>query len=296
MKKILALLLCLLLLSGCASAGLPIDLPTDAPATAAPETTQATAATEAPAATELPVSTELPPDTEAPVVTDAPDTTTEAPQAPEPVDPWSIPDVSFFDQGYYEDDLGNGWTWSYELPCLKADTPGAREINEAIDASFGEDVREAQQAMEDKLSLVMFHIGCRWVLWEDVLSVVIIEDTDWGFTNYGVYCYDTTTGERLDTPALLRKMGISENAFLETCRQQMIQYYKDECAGIPNDQKEQYGYYDGLERQITSDFVNLELMAYPYEGGDIAIIAPIVSLAGADWYYHEIYLGIGGDG
>lgn len=296
MKKILALLLCLLLLSGCANVGLPIDLPTEAPTTAAPETTRTPAGTETTAAAEPPVTTELPPDTEAPTETDAPVTTTEAPQQPEPVDPWSIPGVSYFDQGYYEDDLGNSWTWSYELPCLNADTPGAREINEAIDASFGKDVREAQQAMEDKLSLVMYHIGSRWVLWEDVLSVIIMEHTDWGFTNYGVYCYDTVSGEHLDTPALLRRMGISEDVFLEICRQQMIQYYKDEYAGIPNDQKEQYGYYDGLERQITGDYVNLELMAYPDENGDVAIIAPIVSLAGADWYYHEIFLGIGGSG
>lgn len=298
MKKYVALLLALLLLSGCAGVELPTVPPAEtaatgetAESTAAPETTEPPTAAESPVSTE-PVSTELPVSETVP----APETTVPVTVPAEPVDPWSLIGVSFFDQGYYEDEYENGWTWSYELPRVEADTPGAREINAEIDAGFGRDVREAMDAMEQGSSLGVVHIGFRGEVWEDVLTLVVMEDTDWGFTGYGVYCYDCSTGKRLDTPALLEKLGYTQEEFLEAATRQTVQYYKDLYSGIPKDQRSDYGYDTGLSRMESGEFTDLKLMTYPDPSGDLVIVAPIVSLAGADYYYHEIHLGMGGVG
>ena len=319
MKKLFALLLLAALLCsavGCSDGGTTAptfagignetasrpEATTRAPETAAPTAAPATAApgTEAPAteapATEAPV-TEAP-ETEAPATeTPTAPPATEAPtEAPEPVDPWTLMEEPFFSQGTYEDALGNLSTYSYALPAIDADTPGAREINEDIDRVFGGMIREAEQAMEDHLSLAMYHVGYRGEVWEDVLTLVVMAHWDWSFEDYGIYCYDVTAGRRLDTPALLEKMGVSAEDFLEACRVQFRQFFEDMYSSLPVEQRTDAGYYDALNRTASPEFVNLELRAFPTAEGDIAVIAPIVSLAGADFYYHTIYLGIGGAG
>ena len=90
-------------------------------------------------------------------------------------------------------------------------------------------------------------------------------------------------------------MGYTQDEFLDTCRRQFRQYYVDMYSQVPEEERTQYGYYQGLDRQVTSEFVNMSLQAYP-ENDDIVVIAPIVSLAGADYYYHVIHLGMGGSG
>ncbi len=295
MKRILALLLTLgLLLAGCGGSLLPtVPTGTDVPGTETtglPTESAVLSTTQEPAtrdsATE-PARTEPAP---------APESSQAPAPSPESADPWSLIGVSYSDQGVYYDEMGSDFTWSYELPKLEADTPGAREINEDIDAHFGQDLRDSLKSMEDRISLGIIHIGFRSEVWDNILTLIVIEDTDWSFTNYGVYCYDCDSGTRLGTRELLQRMGYSEEDFLETCRERFIQCYKDMYSHIPEDSLDQYGYYDGLERVDDPRYVNLELQIYPEANGDLVVIAPIVSLAGADYYYQEIHLGMSASG
>ena len=297
MKKIIVplVLAVLLLLSGCAAGMLPmIELPSDTqdnPASAAASTESAAPVTTAvPATTTEAISTA----TEMPIVETSSAATD--PEPTEPVDPWSLMGQSMFEQGTYEDEIGNDYTYSYGLPCITADTAGAQAITREIDETFGAHIREAKDAMEEGQSLGVISVGYYGQVWEDVLTLVIIEHTDWGFDGYGVYCYEVSTGTRLTTPLLLEKMDVDPDDFLDLCRLQFRQFYEDQYSEIPEDERTQYGYYDGLARVDTHQYVNLDLQAYPDADGDIVVIAPIVSLAGADYYYHPIYLGLGGVG
>ena len=314
MKKWLALLLALLLLSGCAGEATVETASSSVPETAEgrqlpdstlPEGTGTEPApeTDAPAtdvpATDAPVTESAPTGTESAPATDAP--VTEEPETEpiptlESVDPWSLVGVSYFDQGFYDDELGNSYTWGYELPMLEAETSGAEEINNRIDASFGEMVRESLRCMDAGESLAMVHCGFRAMVWENVLILHLIGHMDWDYTEYGIYCYDYTTGRYLDTRGLLKEMAVSQQDFLEAVRTQSIQYYKDEYAALPEDMKRDNGYYEGLERMEKGEFVNLDLMAYPDENGSLVVIVPVVSLAGPDYYYQEISLGLGAVG
>ena len=305
MKKAIVLLLCLLLLwmTGC-SGGQTGDI-FNRPTKPGTETTHAAAGTlptsaetTAPAATPAPVNT-VPtealtqPSTAAP--TEAPtQPVTEAPTAAptEPLDPWTLMGESLFEQGSYTDEFGYQYSYSYALPCVNADTAGARDINAAIDSTFGTMIRQAKEGMEQHLTLALSSVGYYGAVWEDVLTLVVMGSWDWSFTDYGVYCYEASTGRVLDTPALLAKMGISQEAFLECCRVRFRAYFEDMYKDIPADQREEYGYSMFLSRVDGPEYVNLELKVYPNENGELVVIAPIVSMAGADYYYHPIILDL----
>lgn len=295
MKKLFSLLLAAaLLLTGCVRT-VPVPVSTEAapppqtqsaePDTAGPESvpgselpTQAAAETPAPSSTEAPAPPTEPP-TEAP---------TEAPA--EPVDPWSLMGELSFEQGIYEDSVGNVYTYSYGLPCIRADTEGARAINADIEEIYGGEVLNAHQAMMDKTSLYMISMGYHGEVWEDILTLVISTHTNWGDDPAGIYSYEVSTGRWLSTKDILERMHITEKQFLETCRQSFRQYFIDTYAEMPADRREEYGYYEALERVDDELYLSLDLQIYPAGDGTLMVNAPIVSLAGADYYYHLLPL------
>lgn len=301
MKKLLILALCavLLLSAGCAKpitapseTGKPADnstaVATPPLSTARPETSEPT---DLPA-TELPTVPDTGVPTEAPAVPSTAPTAeaTSEPAPTEPIDPWSLMDELSFEQGVYEDDLGNIYSYSYGLPCIKADTEGARAINAEIEEIYGGEVVSAHQAMAEKLSLYMISMGYHGEVWEDVLTLVISTHTDWGDDSYGIYSYEVSTGRWLSTKDILDRLHISEKQFLETCRQQFRQYFIESNSGIPADKREVYGYYDALDRVDDELYLSMDLQVYPNADGELVVAAPIVSLAGADFYYHLLTL------
>lgn len=314
MKRLLILLLAaaLLLAAGCSGEktdASPFGLGGAAGAgteTAAPTQAGTVPTTEGPAPTTLPETTaELPPaqpttqppeTTAAPVVTTEPEPepTTEAPT--EPLDPWSLMKETFFGQGSFVDEYEDEYSYSYAIPGIDADTPGAQEINAAIDESFGAWVGEAYAAMDEGRGPELLQVGYHGEVWEDVLSLVIVCRSIWEGDYYGIYCYEVSTGRWLSTAQVLERMDVSQEEFLEICRRQFRQYYVDMYSEIPEDQRETYGYYWGLDRVDSDEYVNMDLQVYPVASGDLVVIAPIVSLAGADSYFHPIHLGLGGVG
>lgn len=308
MKKALfpALLLSLALLTGCtedkpvattvkpagaettaAAAPESTAMPSTGETAAAPVTTTAEPQPETTAAvTEAPV-TEAP--TEQPTQAPATEAPTEAPQR---VDPWSLMGEASFDQGSYTDNVGNSYTYSYAIPCLLADTPDAKAVNADIDAFFGKMVREQKEGIEAGTSLSLSSVGYYGEVWGDVLSLVVMGHWDWEFTDYRVYCYDVSTGSRLDTAAVLDKMGITQADFLETCKARFRQCFEENYSSIPVEQRDTYGYNEALKTVDGPDYVNMDLMIYPSATGDLQVVAPIVSLAGAAYYFQVINSGL----
>lgn len=277
MKKLLAafLAIALLLSAGCAKTG-----PSPEPATtgAAPATTAAPK-TEPPA-TSAPEP--LAPETE-------PAQTTEA---PEPIDPWSLFGSDSYVVGDYTDELGNEYSYSYDLPILLADTEGAQEINKALDERFGAMVRNEKENIEQELSIGIETVGYHGVVWEDILTLIVTAhgyNDDW--TDYGVYSYEASTGRRLTTPMILEKMGVSEEVFLEDCRAIFQYRFAEKYSELTEEDRAQTGYNDMLARQITDEYVNLDLAVYPEEG-ELMIVAPILSLAGPDFVYEVLPFGL----
>ena len=299
MKKLFLLLIvaALLLTAGCSGTGevasSDVPLPESEGSPVAAEESSSAPVTEAVLTTAAPV-TEAPA-TETPATetfstealsTEAPVESTEA----EEIDPWSLLAAASFEQGSFSDENGD-FSYTYELPCILAETEGARAINAAIDARFGADVREAKKGMAEGTSPNVMAVGFRGVVWEDVLTVLVIEHFDFDWADYGVYCYEVSTGRRLTTPMVLARMGVSEADFLEACRQQFRARFEEHFSGVPEEFREQADYYGQLEAQSSDEYVNLELMVYPAEG-ELVVVAPIMSLAGPAFFYEELPLGL----
>ncbi len=284
MKKMLVVFLAiaLLLSVGCAKTG-----PSTEPAT----TGAAPADTTAPK-TE-PVATTAAPETEAPAPETEPVQTTEKPEA---IDPWSLLGSGGYEVGDYTDELGNEYHYSYDMPVLLADTEGARAINEAIDARFGVMFRNEKENVEKKLSIGIESIGYRGVVWEDILSLVVIAHgnaDDW--TEYGVYNYDCTEGLWLTTSMVLERMDISEESFLQNCRSYFESSFMEKYSGLSEEERAQMGYDEMLEKQISDEYVNLDLAIYP-EDGDVVVVSPILSMAGPEFFYELIPLNLNTNG
>lgn len=315
MKKLFALLLAavLLLSAGCTvivpaapAATTPAASTEAAPTTAAPAAPESTAApilpTEAPASTAAPtepvstapVTTE-PVSTAAPSTTAAPVPTTTEPEPPVSQDPWGYLCGTWCEAGTYTDQYDNEYDYSYDVPGIDDDRAGAQEINQDIDRTVMEHIREAHRDMDNKDPIGIPDIGFHAEVWADVLSLIVVEHfyID-GHEDYHVYLYETTTGLRLSTEMLLEKMGISETDFLDAAEAQMRQFFLDSNSSIPADKWEEYGLNEALAR--LPYYVNLEdILAYPVED-DLVIIAPIPSAAGPLYFYETIYLGLGGQG
>ena len=191
-------------------------------------------------------------------------------------------------QGAYTDACDNLCDYSYTLPRLKLDNEEAQAINGEIDEIYGAYVRRIQSRKDGDISLEYPEISYETAVWGDVVTIVISEYNSYDYVSYDVYCYDCTAKRRLDTPALLEKLGVSQERFLEACRATFRERYEKNTAAMPEEERAQY------EKEVpemlpeSEKFVNLELQAYPGEDGTLMTVAPITSWVGATFYYHLI--------
>lgn len=183
----------------------------------------------------------------------------------------------------YTDSVGNTGHYTYRVPQLEADTEGAVSINRGIEREYGPFVEEALACRDDGDS-----ISCAYIVWEtyqygDILSLVMTCAWDNDMNQYSVYLYDTANGTRLTTAELLAQMGVDETAFLAAVRQAAAERFDGNYAGITGD------FDDFLaERRawtLSDDNINIDVMvAYPDENGQLHVVLPIGSIAGADAY------------
>lgn len=324
MKRTLSLLLILALLacaSGCAketppaAATAPVtEELTTAPATDAPASTEAPTRETAPADTETPANTEVPPETEAPTESAPPETETPEPAATTQTEPpeestdfiperepshlevWELIDDDFFEEGTFTDEYGYDYTYSYELPKFTLETPTTKAINADIQATFGANAQEALDWIERRVAPGILGIGFFTSAWENVVALVLVEHTDWGFDDYRVYCYDAENDAWLTTAQLVEKMGYTQEQFLEAAKMVNLRAYEEQYELLDEDMRQQTGYYDFLPKATSERYINMDLMAYPDAYGDLIILAPVPSLAGADYYYQQLYLELAGVG
>lgn len=194
----------------------------------------------------------------------------------------------FSAQDRYTDDCGNVMDYSYSIPRLDANTQGARAINAAIGKQTEELRQWAEEHEDGGYSISVYSLSYEVYVWQDVVSVVMKKSYYYDYTEYFVYCYDSATGRRLDTPDLLEKLGISQERFLEACRKTFRERYEKNTAAMPEEERAQYEKEFPEMLPESEKFVNLELAVYPDESGELIAVAPITSWVGAAFYYHLI--------
>lgn len=192
----------------------------------------------------------------------------------------------YAEDGNYTDSLDNSWTYSYHVPSLPADTEGAKAINEAIDAKFGQSVQESLAAMEDGLSLGCVTTTWKSYRWGDVLSIVVQAEADWEFTDYGVYLYNVATGQQMTTTALLDALGVEQETFLTALRQAAASAFDSQ--RIADNAQNSTDFLPERSWTLGSGNITPDVMAYAKEDGTLRVVLPIGTPAGAGWYYQII--------
>lgn len=191
----------------------------------------------------------------------------------------------------YDDTNSDVLYYSYHLPSINAATEGAEAINQSIEDTFGALIEQQYQAMEEGWYLSYHTVSWTSSQYENLLVLLISAEDYTDLPEYGVYCYELTTGEWLQGSSLLTYLHIyEESAFLDATREAAEAYFISENEGIPEEDREVYGYDELLSWTISDENINLEsLLFYPDEYGKITVIARIGSMAGAGWYYHVLY-------
>ena len=190
----------------------------------------------------------------------------------------------------YDDTNSDVFYYSYRLPSITAATEGAEAINQSIEATFGALVEQQYQAMEDGWYLPYHTISWSSSQYENLLVLLISAESHMEFYEYGVYCFELTTGEWLQGSSLLAYLHIEESGFLAATREAAEAYFISSNEGIPEEDREAYGYNERLSWTISDENINLDtLLFFPDAQGQMTVIARIGSMAGADWYYQYLY-------
>ena len=215
---------------------------------------------------------------------------------------WLLPDLSALrnydnsligeisaDDGTYVDGDGNSYEYSFHIPMLIAHTPDADRINSAITAFAGDMLREQYSNMEKKYGLSCYEITWNAYWHGSMVSLVLEMRMDFNdVRDYAVYNYDFSMGREVANREILEQLGCTEEEYLELLRTSAVQWFDGLYGELPAQYKN--AFYDRQRAWTGSDEnVSMDRMMYLDENGALAVVMPVASLAGADWYYYILY-------
>ena len=126
--------------------------------------------------------------------------TTRAPESSEVLDCVKVGREETFS---YTDKNKNTVSVVYRIPALKFDTPDAEKINSEITSRYTEAFSAAFEAASAKKSPEYSGIDYSAYVNDDIVSLVITEESSAHNLSYVVYNYNKTTGKQLDNEGLL---------------------------------------------------------------------------------------------
>lgn len=241
--------------------------------------------------------------------TPATDATSQTPQEPAQIlpTPETVNPTEQADENDSWDDLTNaydlvetgfayeGENYSYYLPTLKADTAGAKAINDAIYAEFGQRAEESARVIEantEPYTIVTDLCSVNWYLtvYDGVISLVVSATNEGDWTEYKVYYYDMAEGTALTKAAMLDRLDLAEDELLEGTRNAVRERFETQYGDLPEETREQIGYYDCLALADSDEIINMDMLEFAVdEGAFITVFAPVPSIAGAGYYYQALY-------
>ena len=182
--------------------------------------------------------------------------------------------------GEYTDQYGTAYDYCYRLPRFYGDGEAAMAVNEQIREKFAPIIEEELSAMEQNEFLSFAEVSFESNVHEDVLYLHIYAKAfDW--EEHSAYYYDTKTGAFLTTEEVLDRLLIDPNYFLEAVREDALAVFEETFSEIPEEYKEESGYYEMMEWTVSDEAVDLELPIYVDRFGSVAVHAKIGSMAGS---------------
>lgn len=155
--------------------------------------------------------------------------------AQHPADHLSVAEEGIIGESCSEDgtvlgSFGIEYSYSYHIPKINANTPGAKAINQKIEALYGTDVKACMEAVRKKESPVFDTITYESFRFGEVLSLLICYHSNYydGEQQYDSYHYDVKRGLELDHDDMLAVKGMTREAYRNAIRRAAVQYYDDQ--------------------------------------------------------------------
>ena len=204
-----------------------------------------------------------------------------APPVHDPYPQYVLTDVQETIEG--SDQHWNQWKIPIRIPKIVPFSDDAVTCQQEIQNIFTSKVAEIRDYSGQGFHPLTASIGFDTYLNGDILSLVIQEATNIDINLYWVYNFDVKSGKRLDTDALMQKLGIKDYA------QRITQTAKDKFEELwpPNPAHDSVLYKQQAEATISQENIDA---AQPFlaQDGQLTVAIYIYSLAGASRYTYTL--------
>lgn len=183
---------------------------------------------------------------------------------------------------------------NYHIPKINISGSVVEQINEEIYNSLYPEIEAALlDVNEYGYPYSSEGISYRWAVNGDVLSLIILNSVSpdfGGMHKYMVYNISISTGNIVLNEDIFSIVGLSEDEFYEKAKQVLGSCYWSNWE-IDNENFEYQSFVDRFNEQLEktiSDENIKQAFLYINEYGQLCMVAPIYSLADADYYWHDL--------
>ena len=192
-------------------------------------------------------------------------------------------------EGDYTDSLGNQYRYAFHVPELLDEGSEAQAVNDEIWDIFGGAAEDAAACMESKDSLTVLEVS--WQShWEgSLLSLLVQAQMDADYTVYAAWNYDFQAHERVGNGALLERLDIQPEDYLEALRCAAARYFD---GNYPCTAEGTAILTELRAKTLSRDNLTEDLPLYLAQDGRLTAIVPVASPAGAEWYERPLALDL----
>lgn len=196
----------------------------------------------------------------------------------------------------YWDDIGNHYRLAMDAPRLKLEGRDAKTVNEELVLRAAREVRALQEAQIRRLSPAVWDMDyVAFCSPQGVLSVLLRIRGDGDWMDYSVYALDTVTGRRLSDEEIVAlraaALGLDPEIWWPEARKAALERaflpHREEWAAMGAEER---AFVEEQWEKTLSDPKDLTHLYFDGEGR-LCMVAPIYSMAGADYYLREILVG-----
>lgn len=187
-------------------------------------------------------------------------------------------------------DAGESSSFEYHIPKINIDDAAIAQLNQEIYAGLEYDHIASDIAA---YGFADHSASYQWSVNGSILSLVTkTDDTMAAWTEYSVYNISILDGTEITDGELVSSVGLSMDDYYIKVEQALGSKYW-EGWDRANEQFQNNSFCEMFNAQLENTISQENLRkALPYlnSEGQLCIIAPIYSMAGADYYYHELNL------
>ena len=192
-------------------------------------------------------------------------------------------------EGEYTDSLGNDYRYSLHVPELRDESAEAQAVNDEIWDIFGGAAEDAIACMESGDSLTVLSVS--WTShWQgSLLSLLVQAEMDADYTVYAAWNYDFQAQERVGNGALLERLDIQPEDYLEALRRSAARFFDGNYQSTAADIA---AMAELRAKTLSRDNLTEDLPLYLAQDGRLTAIVPVASPAGAEWYERPLALDL----